>query len=94
MPPPSPSPVSREEFEELVNVLVHELRNRLNGIALEATDLAEQADPQVDAMRLQQRVQECSALLKKVREELAPEDTAAERVALAAFVSQLRRREI
>jgi signal transduction histidine kinase len=85
-----PVPVPREEFEQFINVLTHEIRNRLSGIALEAADLAEQAGPPADAMRLQQHVQDCSAFLKKVRETLAPDDSHAKKVDLAAFIKELR----
>jgi DNA-binding TFAR19-related protein (PDSD5 family) len=85
-----PNLLPREEFEQFINVLTHEIRNRLSNIALEAADLAEQAGPPADAMRLQQHVQECSAFLKKVRETLAPDDSHAEKIALSAFVKELR----
>jgi signal transduction histidine kinase len=84
--------VPRDEFEKFLHTLVHEIRNRLNGIALEAADLAEQASPQADAARLQQQVQECSAFLKKVREALAPDAPQTEKMALADFLKKLRDR--
>ena len=87
-----PSAVPREEFEQFINALTHEIRNRLNSIALEAADLAEQAGPPADATRLQQYVQDCSAFLKKVRESLAPDDPNAEKMALPDFVKKLRER--
>ncbi|SRR5258708_7581996 len=90
--PNGPAPVPREEFEKFLLVFTHEIRNRLNGIALEAADLAEQAGRQADATRLQQQVQECSAFLKKVRETLAPDDPQAGRTALADFVKKLSQR--
>src|SRR5579863_4972734 len=101
MSDPSPKsadkPVPREEFEKFLHAFTHEIRNRLNAIALEAADLAEQArltagsttGPPADATRLQQQVQECSAFLKKVREALAPDDPRAERAALADFTKKL-----
>src|SRR5271170_4722395 len=91
-PDPSPDlpPVPREEFERFLSALTHEIRNRLNSIALEAADLAEQAGPPADAMRLQQYVQECSAFLKKVRETLAPDDPNAEKMSLPECVKKLR----
>jgi len=88
--PDSSSAIPREEFERFLHVLTHEIRNRLNGIALEAADLAEQAGPQADAARLQRQIQECSSFLKKVRTALAPDDPQAERSALAEFVKSLR----
>jgi hypothetical protein len=88
-----PSAVPREEFEAFILALTHDIRNRLNSIALEAADLAEQAGPPADASRLQQRVQECSAYLKKIRETLAPEDTHTETVALTEFVKTLREKK-
>jgi len=89
-PPSNPDAVSREEFENFLNAFNHSLRNRLNNIALEAGDLAEQVGPGVDVMRLQQQVRECSAFLKKVREALVPDDPQAERMALADLVKKLR----
>jgi signal transduction histidine kinase len=84
--------VPREDFERFLSALTHEIRNRLNSIALEAADLAEQAGPPTDAMRLQQYVQDCSAFLKKVRETLAPDDPKAEKMSLPDFVKKLRER--
>jgi len=91
--PHTPAPVPREEFEQFVNTLTHEIRNRLNSIALEAADLAEQAGPPADATRLQQHVQDCSAFLKKIREVLAPDDSHTETVALTEFVKKLREKK-
>jgi len=88
----SPDHLPREEFEQFLNVFTHEIRNRLNGIALEAADLAEQAAPEADATRLQQQIQDCSAFLKKVREALAPDDPKAGKVTLAEFTKELRNR--
>jgi signal transduction histidine kinase len=88
-----PSAVPREEFEAFIHALTHEIRNRLNSIALEAADLAEQAGPPADATRLQQYVQDCSSYLKKVRETLAPDDTHTETVALTEFVKKLREKK-
>ena len=86
----SPNAVPREEFERFLTALTHEIRNRLNSIALEAADLAEQAGPPADAMRLQQYVQDCSAFLKNVRQTLAPDDPRADKMNLPEFVQQLR----
>jgi signal transduction histidine kinase len=86
--------IPREEFEHFLAALTHEIRNRLNSIALEAADLAEQAGPPADAMRLQQYVQDCSAFLKKVREALAPDDPHGEKMALPEFVRKLRERPV
>ena len=87
---PAPTGVPRAEFEHFLNALTHEIRNRLNSIALEAADLAEQAGPPADATRLQQHVQDCSAFLKKVRETLASDDSYAEKVTLSDFIRKLR----
>ncbi len=73
------APIPREEFEHFLAALTHEIRNRLNGIALEAADIAELAGPPADASRLQEQVQDCSAFLKKVRETWAPEGDAERR---------------
>lgn len=83
--------VPREEFEQFLLAFTHEIRNRLNGIALEATDLAEQAGDLADATRLQQQIQDCSTLLKTVREALASDNPQAERVALADFTKTWRK---
>ena len=87
-----PTAIPREEFEHFLNALTHEIRNRLNSIALEAADLAEQTGPPADAIRLQQYVQDCSAFLKKVRESLAPDDSHAQKMSLSDFVKKLRER--
>jgi len=87
----SPAPVPRAEFEQFINALTHEIRNRLNSIALEAADLAEQAGPPADATRLQQHVQDC--YLKTIRETLAPDESHAETVALTEFVKKLREKK-
>jgi signal transduction histidine kinase len=82
--------IRREEFEQFLNALTHEIRNRLNSIALEAADLAEQAGPPADATRLQEYVQDCSAFLRKLREGLAADDAHAEKASLAEFIKKLR----
>jgi signal transduction histidine kinase len=83
-------PIPREDFEEFVVALTHEIRNRLNSIGLEAADLAEMAGPPADASRLQEHVQSCSGLLKKLREMLAPDGADAQRMSLPQFVQKLR----
>lgn len=89
----TPSAVPREDFEKFIVALTHEIRNKLNTIALEAADLAEQAGPPADASRLQQHVQDCSAYLKKIRETLAPDDTHTDTIALTEFVKRLREKK-
>jgi signal transduction histidine kinase len=89
-----PTPIVREEFEQFLQALTHEIRNRLSGISLEAADLAEQAGTQVDASRLQQQVQDCSAFLRKVRELATPEAADAEWVALAEVTKRLKERSL
>ena len=84
--------ISREEFEQFLQALTHEIRNRLSGIALEAADLAEQAGAQADASRLQKQVQECAAFLKKVRELATSEGT--EPVTLAEVIRRLKERSL
>ncbi len=91
--PDSSAVVPREEFEQFLHVLTHEIRNRLNGIALEAADLAEQAGPQSDSTRLQQQIQDCSTFLKKIRETLASDDATAVKVAVGDFTKKLRERK-
>jgi signal transduction histidine kinase len=89
----SPSAVPREEFEKFITSLTHEIRNKLNMIALEAANLAEQAGPPADGTKLQQHVQDCSAYLKKIRETLAPDDSHTDTVVLSDFVKRLRERK-
>ena len=88
-----PITIPREEFEQFLVALTHDIRNKLNSIALEAADLAEQADGQVDGARLQQYVQDCSAFLKNVRQTLAPDDPNADKMNLPEFVQHLRERK-
>jgi hypothetical protein len=89
-----PSAVPREEFEAFILALTHDIRNRLNSIALEAADLAEQAGPPADATKLQQHVQDCSQYLKTIRETLAPDDLHTKTVALSEFVRKLREKKV
>ncbi|MEJ0000028.1 MAG: hypothetical protein WDO13_13165 [Verrucomicrobiota bacterium] len=89
----TPSAVPREEFEKFIIAMTHEIRNKLNTIALEAADLAEQAGPPADASRLQQHVQECSAYLKKIRETLAPDDSHTDNRRPEQFVQRLREKK-
>lgn len=88
-----PSAVPREEFESFILAMTHEIRNRLNSIALEAADLAEQAGPPADATRLQQYVQECSQYLKTMRETLAPDDAHTKTMVLSEFVKKMREKK-
>lgn len=75
---PPPDHLSREEFENFLQLFTHEIRNRLNALALEAADLAEQAGPHLDGDRLQKQIQECSSFLRTVRDAVAAgEDKAA-----------------
>ena len=96
---PLPSPgettaVTRAELELFLSALMHEIRNRLSGISLEAADLAEQAGPEADASRLQQQIQDCSALLKKVREMTSADETGAIKISLADLTKKLKDRSI
>ena len=84
-----PLVIPREEFEKFLVALTHDIRNKLNSIALEAADLTEQAEG-IDGSRLQQYVQECSAFLKNVRQTLAPDDPRTEKMNLPDFVQHLR----
>jgi signal transduction histidine kinase len=84
--------IQREEFEKFITDLTHDIRNRLNGIALEAADLAEQAG--ADGTRLQQYVQECSAYLKSVRETLAPDDSRTSHITLSDFIRKSREKKV
>ncbi len=70
--PSSPDGITREEFEKFLQAFTHEIRNQLNGIALEAADLAEQAGPTADSTQIQGHIQACSKFLKAVRDALAP----------------------
>jgi len=92
-PPNRTDDFSREEFAQFLRAYTHEIRNRLNSIALEAADLAEQAGPQADASRLQQQIQQCSAFLKEIREMLAPDVPKKEKIALSDVIKKLRDRD-
>ena len=93
MKPSAPDDLTREEFEEFLRVFTHEIRNRLNSIALEAADLAEQAGSGVDSSRLQGRIQDCSAFLKEVRAMLAPESAQTKKAAPADVIIKWRERK-
>ncbi len=88
---PQPSDfISREEFEHFLNAFNHALRNRLNGVTLEAGDLAEQIGAQADTTHLQQQVRECAAWLKRVRDGLAPDDSKIGKMTVAEMTQKLR----
>lgn len=89
----TPTAVPREEFEKFIIALTHEIRNKLNTIALEAANLAEQSGADEEGARLQQQIQDCSAYLKKIRETLAPDDTHTDTVVLTDFVKRLREKK-
>jgi len=86
--------LSREEFENFLQIFTHEIRNRLNGIALEAADLAEQAGPQANSHRLQQQVQECSAFLKAVREMVSSTSTEGKKIAFHDLIKKIKERNL
>ena len=90
---PSAASLSREEFDDFLHVFTHEIRNRLNAVGLEATDLAEQLEGMADFTRLQARVRDCSAFLKTVRDILVPEETGAKKIAVADLTARLRTRD-
>ena len=89
----TPSAVPREEFEKFIIAFTHEIRNKLNTIALEAANLSEQAAAPEDGARLQQQIQDCSAYLKKIRETLAPDDSHTDTIVLTDFVKRLREKK-
>jgi len=93
-PLPSPTAGTQAELELFLQALTHEIRNRLSGISLEAADLAEQGGPQVDASRLQQQIQDCAALLKKVRELAAADSADTGRLSLAEMTKKLKDRSL
>ena len=93
MKPNAPDDLTREEFEEFLRAFTHEVRNRLNSIALEAADLAEQAGPGVDASRLQRQIQDCSAFLKAARDLLASDTPQQGKIAPAAQLKALLERK-
>ena len=96
--PESPLPasmLSREEFEDFLNVFTHEIRNRLNGISLEAADLSERAGKMADDSGLQQRVRDCSTFLRAVRDQLACDDDGEmPKPSLKNVTAKLRAREL
>jgi len=89
-----PGTIPQHELELFLHALTHEIRNRLSGIALEAADLAEQAGTQVDASRLQQQIQDCSAFLKKVRELVSLESGETGKLSLAEAAKKLKERSL
>jgi nitrogen-specific signal transduction histidine kinase len=86
--------ITRAELELFLSALTHEIRNRLSGISLEAADLAEQSVPDVDASRLQQQIQDCSTLLKKVRELVATDEPGAVKISLVELTKKLKDRSL
>jgi hypothetical protein len=90
MQPSKNSELSRADFDEFINVFTHEIRNRLNAVSLEVADLSEQGG--INAARLEQRVRDCAAYLKTVRELVTPDDPAAEKRSLTEIVAMLRAR--
>jgi signal transduction histidine kinase len=91
--PTAAASLSREEFDEFLHVFTHEIRNRLNAVGLEATDLAEQLEGMADFTRLQARVRDCSAFLKTVRDLLVPEEDSADKMTVADLTTKLRTRD-
>ena len=85
------SSVSREEFDEFLNLFSHELRNRLNVLSLETADLAEQWEGTVDLSPLQERIRECTALLREVRALRLPGEEETSGNSLAEMIERLRR---
>ncbi|MCE0498598.1 MAG: hypothetical protein LV481_11690 [Methylacidiphilales bacterium] len=94
MKPNAPDDLTREEFEEFLRVYTHEIRNRLNSIALEAADLAEQAGSGADPSRLQSQIQDCSAFLKAVRDMLASDSPQRGKIAPAEMLKKWREQNI
>ena len=82
--------LSRAEFDEFLSVFTHEIRNRLNVVGLEASDLAEQLEGELDIGRLQGRIRDCSEFLRLVRDLLVPENAAQEKLPLGEVISRLR----
>ena len=94
MNPSAPDDLNREEFGKFLQAFTHEIRNRLNSIALEAADLAEQTGPDTDSSRLQGQIQDCSAFLKEVREQLAPDAPQKAKLTPAELVKKWRERKL
>lgn len=86
--------LSREEFDEFLNIFTHEIRNRLNMVGLEASDLAEQLEDSIDISRLQRRVRDCSELLKIVRDLAVPDDPTAAKLPLGTIIEKIRARDV
>ena len=81
MKPNTSDDLTREEFEKFLHAFTHEICNRLNSIALEAADLAEQAGADVDSSRLQRQIQDCSVFLKAARDMLASDSSQTGKIA-------------
>ncbi|HUB68145.1 MAG TPA: hypothetical protein VL981_11735 [Candidatus Methylacidiphilales bacterium] len=90
MKPGESDVLSREEFETFLRALTHEIRNRLNGIALEAADFAEQTGTGIDASRLQRQIQDCSTFLKAVRDMLASDSPQKGKISPAEAIKKWR----
>ncbi len=65
--------VSRVDFEAWLHDFIHEIRNHLNGISLEATNIGDEFGASDEMRRLQMKVQICGAYLKLIRDGMAPE---------------------
>jgi len=91
--PDDPGSISRPEFDQFLRDFVHEIRNHLNLIGLDAADLAEQAGPGLDGAKLQGHVRNCSAYLKEVRAAVSPEDATQPRPPLVETLQQIKNRK-
>ena len=91
--PDDSNSIPRPEFDLFLQQLVHEVRNYLNMIALDATDLVEQTGRDVDGAKLQGHVRNCAAFLKEVRAVVSPEDAASPRPHLVESLQQIKSRK-
>jgi signal transduction histidine kinase len=86
-------PLPAEELDRFLLALIHELRNRLNLISLEAANLAEEAEGKADATRLQQHIADYSAFLKKLHRQASHEDAPQTPPTLAELTRQIKAKE-
>lgn len=88
----SPDLVCRDLLGEMLATLTHDLRNRLNGLMLELTDLRERLAEQGQALetdRLQERIMEISNELKKLRDRSSPTDPVFSEMPLRVWLESL-----
>jgi hypothetical protein len=84
--------VPRIEIEAWLHDFVHELRNHLNNISLEAANLADVAGNPPEAVQLQMKIQICGAYLKLIRDGIAPDQPRFERATVREILEETQAR--